>query len=135
MKILFVLEFYLPHLGGVENVFKNLCESLVKKGHSVKIITSKLPKTKKKEIINGVQVERICVPKLFNRYFFTFFAIFKTIKELKHYDLVHTTTFTAAFPARIAAKFRNKKSILTVHEVWIDKWKELTNKGNLFKVQ
>jgi multimeric flavodoxin WrbA len=47
MKILFVLEHYYPHTGGVEILFKNLCEGLVKKGHEVEVITTRLANTKK----------------------------------------------------------------------------------------
>jgi glycosyltransferase involved in cell wall biosynthesis len=35
MKILFVLENYYPHIGGVEVLFKNLTEELVKKGQNL----------------------------------------------------------------------------------------------------
>ena len=52
MKILFVLEHYLPHLGGVENVFMHLCEGMAEKGHEVKIITSRIQNTSKTEEIN-----------------------------------------------------------------------------------
>jgi len=31
MKLLFVVENYLPHIGGVEVLFKHLCEGLAKK--------------------------------------------------------------------------------------------------------
>ena len=47
MKILFVLENYIPHIGGVEVVFKNLAEGLVKLGHDVFLITHRLKGTKK----------------------------------------------------------------------------------------
>ena len=39
MKILFVLENYIPHIGGVEIVFRNLCEGLAKKGEDISIVT------------------------------------------------------------------------------------------------
>ena len=39
MKVLFVLENYIPHIGGVEIVFKNLSGGLVKVGHDVSIVT------------------------------------------------------------------------------------------------
>ncbi len=42
MKILFVIENYLPHIGGVELVFKNLSEALVKLGHEAIIVTHRL---------------------------------------------------------------------------------------------
>ena len=59
MNILFVLENYLPHIGGVEVVFKNLSEGLVRLGHDVSIITHRLKGTKRFEIINGAKVYRI----------------------------------------------------------------------------
>ena len=36
MKILFVLDQYYPHVGGVETLFQNLAENLVKKGNDKK---------------------------------------------------------------------------------------------------
>ena len=39
MKILFVTDYYYPHIGGVEKLFKSLAESLVEKGNKVSVIT------------------------------------------------------------------------------------------------
>ena len=47
MKILFVIENYPPHIGGVEALFKNLAEGLAKK-HEVTIITHKPKKAPSK---------------------------------------------------------------------------------------
>ena len=131
MNILFVLEYYLPHIGGVEIVFKNLCEGLVKRGHNVKIITSKISGTPKKETLNGVKIERVNVPKFLSRYFFSFMATKKVAQEAKDYDIVHTTTFTASRPAAIGARKTGKKVVLTIHEVWIGKWNLVTEKGKI----
>lgn len=131
MKILFVLEHYLPHIGGVEIVFKNLCEGLAERGHTVKVITSKLPATPSREVINGVEVERVPVPEKMSRYFFTFMAIPRAIKDAKNFDIVHTTTFTGSFPAWVGKAVRNKPSLITVHEVWIDLWKKVTEKSRI----
>ena len=46
MKILFVCENYLPHIGGAEVVFKNLAERMIKLGHEVNLVTHKLKNTK-----------------------------------------------------------------------------------------
>jgi hypothetical protein len=43
IKILFVLEYYSPHIGGMETLFQNLCEGLVKRGYKVAVVTSLLP--------------------------------------------------------------------------------------------
>jgi D-inositol-3-phosphate glycosyltransferase len=124
MKLLFVLENYLPHIGGVEIVFKNLCEGLAKRGHQVTVLTRRLPWTKKEEMIAGVKVIRICSP---HRYIFTFAAIPKAFKLAKKADIVHTTTFNAAPPAWLAAQYHSKPVIITVHETWIGKWRRYTN--------
>jgi glycosyltransferase involved in cell wall biosynthesis len=129
MNILFILENYLPHIGGVEIVFKNLCEGLSKKGYTINIITHRIKNSKKFEVINGVNIHRI---NCFNsRYLFSFLSIFKCIKFAKKANLIHTTTFNGAFPAWITSKIFKKKCIITIHEVWIGKWHELT-KMNLF---
>jgi glycosyltransferase involved in cell wall biosynthesis len=124
MNILFVLENYLPHVGGVETVFRNLTEGLAKKGHIVSIITHKIKGTKKTEKINGVKIYRIgCFG---SRYLFTFLSIPKVIKLARKADIIHTTTFNGAPAAYVGAKVCNKPIILTVHEVWLNRWREFT---------
>jgi len=124
MKLLFVCENYLPHYGGAEVVFKNLAERYVKKNHQVSLVTHQLKGTKKNEVIGGIQVYRI--PSFFSRYIFTFAAIPKTIKLARKHDLIQTTTFNGAFPAWIAGKITKKPVVITVHEVWVGKWKQVT---------
>jgi len=124
MKILFVIENYIPHIGGVEVVFKNLAEGLAKKGHDVTLITHRPKKTLKNETINGVKVIRInCMQ---SRYLFTFLSIPKVLAEARKADIIHTTTFNGAFPAWLASKLTKKKCVLTVHEVWIGRWRDYT---------
>ncbi len=129
MKILFVIENYLPHIGGVEVVFRNLAEGLAKKGNSTTIITHRLLHTKTSETINGVNVKRI--RSLHSRYIFSFMAIPLSIIEALKSDIIHTTTFNGALPAWIAAKLTGKKCVITVHEVWIGKWREFTTMSGL----
>jgi D-inositol-3-phosphate glycosyltransferase len=127
MNVLFVCENYLPHIGGAEIVFKNLAESLVKQGHTVNLVTHKLPKTLKYEVIGGVHVHRVsCFD---SRYLFTFFAIPKVFQLAGKADVIHTTTFNGAPPAWLVSRLRRKKCILTVHEVWVGKWKRVTDKS------
>ena len=122
MKILFVIENYLPHIGGVEALFRNLAEGLIKRGHTATIITHRLPGTAAEETINGVKIKRISC--LGSRYLFTFFSILAAIGAAKDADIVHTTTFNGFFPAWIAAKIARKPLVATIHEVWLGKWKE-----------
>ena len=104
MKILFIIENYLPHIGGVEVVFRNLAEGLVKRGHSATIITHRIKGTAEEETINGVKVKRINC--LGSRYLFTFLSIPAALSAAKNVDIVHTTTFNGFFPAWVAAKVR-----------------------------
>ncbi len=124
MKILFVCENYYPHYGGAEVLFKNLAEGFVKKGHKVAIVTTLLPGTKIFEEINGVKIHR--VPCFNNRYLFSFLSIPKVWKLARMADVVQTTTFNGAPPAWVGARLAGKPVVLTVHEVWIGKWKEVT---------
>jgi glycosyltransferase involved in cell wall biosynthesis len=124
MNILFVCENYIPHYGGAEVLFKNLAERYVARGHSVSLVTQRLKGTKTHEEINGVRVYR--VPSFHSRYLFSFSSILKVIKEARKSDIIQTTTFNGAFPAWLAGKLTGKKVVLTVHEVWAGKWKEVT---------
>ena len=127
MKILFVLDYYAPYIGGVETVFVNLAERLVKWGHSVSVITSKLPNTKDFEVFNGVNVYRIPVPKKNGRFWFTFVSIPSIWKLAKNCDIVHTTTWNGVFPAWLVAKLRRKPCVITVNEVDVS-WELITKR-------
>src|SRR3989344_3195164 len=129
MKILLVCENYYPHYGGVEVLFKNLAEGFVKQGHKVAIVTTLLPGTKKFEEINGVKVHRVSCFN--NRYLFSFFSVRKVWQLAKRADIIQTTTFNGAPPAWVGAKLSGKPVILTVHEVWMGKWQEVTGFSTL----
>jgi glycosyltransferase involved in cell wall biosynthesis len=123
MKVLFVLEHYHPYIGGAEKLFKSICEGLVKSGFEITVITTKHQSDlADEEMINGVKVMRMPVH---NRYLFTFFSGFRVSKEAANYDLIHTTSYNAAVPARLAAVLRKKPISITVHEVWDKLWWQL----------
>lgn len=129
MNILFVIENYLPHIGGVEMVFRNLAEGLVKIGHKATIVTHRIKGTAAEETINGVKIKRVSC--LDSRELFTFLSIPAAVEAAKEADIVHTTTFNGFFPAWIAAKVNRKPLVATIHEVWIGKWIEYGGKGLL----
>ena len=125
MKVLFVLENYFPFIGGAEVLFKNLCEGLVEKGHQVTVITSSLPQAPYNEMVNGVEVLRVQTPRKGSRYWFTLLAIPSSIRIVKKFDIVQTTTYNGAFPAWLAARLAGKKCFITVHEVIGSDWKDM----------
>ena len=55
MRILHTVEFYYPHVGGAEEVVRQLSERLAMRGHEVTVATSFDPR-REDSIINGVQV-------------------------------------------------------------------------------
>ena len=123
MKVVFVIENYHPHIGGVEIVFKQLAEALAEdKKNDIVVITHKLPKSKEYEIINNVKIYRVPVPSILSRYFFTFLALPKILKLAKDADILHTTTYNGAPPTRWAAMILKKPSVITIHEVIGKKW-------------
>lgn len=126
MRICFILEYYYPHRGGVETLFKNLAERLSERGHTVTVVTRMLKDTAREELIRGVRVVRV---PTFNRYLFTFLSIPKAFSASRECDVIHTTTYNAAFPAWLVGLLRRRPVIITVHEVWINQWRALTDMG------
>lgn len=124
MKILFVLEYYSPHLGGAETLFKNLAEGLVRKRHSVAVLTSWLSDTEMREQVKGVRLFRVKTPNRGRRYWFTLLAIPMALKLAKETDVISTTTYNGAFPAWLAGKIRRKPAVITVHEILGTLWGE-----------
>jgi D-inositol-3-phosphate glycosyltransferase len=124
MNILFVLENYIPHIGGVEVLFKHICETLAKK-HKVTVITHRLKGTESFEIINGVNVVRVDVPHFLSRYFFTFMSIPTIIRYAKSADIIHTSTYNAAPPAKFVSWLQNKPCVITIHEVIGNNWSSM----------
>jgi D-inositol-3-phosphate glycosyltransferase len=124
MNLLFVVEYYYPHIGGMETLFKNLCEGLVNHGHKVSVVTSQLSGTKKQEQLNGVRIFRVVTPDKNKRYWFTLFAIPTVLKLAREADFIHTTTYNGAFPAWLASKIWQKPCVITVLEILGELWQE-----------
>lgn len=125
MRILFVVDFYPPHIGGVETLFSNLAEGLVKKGNKCIVLTSKLKNTKKFEFVKGVEIHRVWIPSFAKRLFFGLFSIPKAITLGKQADIIHSSTYPASLSGYLSAKLNKKKSVFTVHEVFSKLWFKL----------
>ncbi|MDR2190755.1 MAG: glycosyltransferase family 4 protein [Candidatus Peribacteria bacterium] len=132
MKILFVLDLFKPHIGGIEVLFDNLIERLLQQGHSVKVLTSKymptLPAYEK--ISDTYEIYRVG----HNRYDFMIFCLLQGIQLAKWADIIHTTTYNAAIPASIIGKISKKNVILTVHEIFGQlRYRFMGRKGFFYK--
>lgn len=131
MKILFVLELFHPNIGGIEKLFMSLGERLVAEGHQVTVITTRFRKELPvNEIINGIRIRRL---RISSRFMFSFFGVFGILREARHSDIIHTTSYNAALPARLAGWITGRKVIITFHEAWGRLWFRLPFAGALQK--
>ena len=89
MRILQVSPYYPPHIGGIEYHVEALSRKLVEAGHEVTVYTSDVPKTRKHEVVDGVEVYRFSCPfaPLNNPIMPGLFL--KLIRSTK-FDIVHT---------------------------------------------
>jgi D-inositol-3-phosphate glycosyltransferase len=125
VHILFVLEFYFPHVGGLETLFQHLAEGLVQHGYRVTVVTLWLPGTDKRETHNGVGIVRVKTPGFAQRYLFMLYALPTVLRKARVADLIHTTTYNAALPAWLASRIARRPAIITVHEVFAEQWQQL----------
>jgi len=131
VKILFILEYYYPHIGGVETLFHQLVNSLPK-SYEITIITCRHDQT----LLRFEEYENIKIIRLpsQNRYLFTFFAFFPALLYARKKDLIHCTSYNAGLPAFLAAKLLRKKIIITFHEYWGKLWFNLPGMSTSGKV-
>ncbi len=120
LRILIVLEYFPPHIGGVETLFDNVTAALARAGHRITVITLRVPGTKGRERRHGVEVLRIWTPRWARRGFFTLLAFPLTLQKARQADVVHAATPNSAVPAWLAATIARKPVVHTVHEVFAD---------------
>ncbi len=98
MKILVLIHEYPPVGGGGGKVAEDICTHLLKKGHSIRLITSQYGNLPKTETKSGVEIIRVSCGRK-NAYSATFFSMllyiifgfFNALKEIrkKRPDVVH----------------------------------------------
>lgn len=123
MRLLFVLEYFYPHVGGVETLFLKLTTLLAQSGHSVVVFTNKYDKNLPEiEYVQGVKVIR---RNYRNRYLFSLLG-YRGLKAINEdFDLIHTTSYNAGIPAWIYSKQKKIPCLITFHEVWGKLWFKL----------
>lgn len=91
MKIIFLTHYYHPHIGGVETHSSNVAKELIKKGHSVTVLTENHTGALKKwEMIDGVKVIRFRYPHVKWLGLLTvWFNLWKLRKVIENSDIVH----------------------------------------------
>lgn len=115
MRILFALEYFWPHAGGVETLFDGLATRLAARGHEVRVLTMRLPGMKQRETRNGYAIERIKVP-LDARVLASAWMLPALVRNARWADVVHTSTYHVAPGASVAGTLTRTPVVLTVHE-------------------
>ena len=124
MRLLFVLEYFPPHIGGVETLFDNLTERLAEKGFDVDIYTSLVEGSQRFEMSEG---RRIFRQPLWARHLFPFRGFIPVARLGRNADVIHTTSYSAAGCTALAGLFTKKPTVITIHEIWDKLWFELEN--------
>lgn len=127
--ILFILEFYYPHVGGVETLFHTLIKALTRAGYRCTVLTQRFDQSlPARETRDGVVIRRIRVP---NRYLFSVFGFFAALPLVRRADLIHTTSYNAGLPAFFSGFLARKATIITFHEAWGKLWFQLPFIGSV----
>ena len=137
MKILMISDLAPPVVtGGIENYIVNLSKELIRDGHEVHWLTSRLPDTLPEEDFEGIKIHRVCIPfsghYMFpGRQMFFLTSLIKGIKLAKKMDVVHVNTLVPGFLGWLIAKYSGRPSLLFCHEFYGSLWKKVGQ--NLFE--
>lgn len=95
MKILIITHYFGPHIGGIEVAAYNQAKELVKAGHTVTIVTSKLAREQAVEHKEGIRIVRVRAWNVFEHTIAVPYPIFSPRlvttmqKEIKSNDIIH----------------------------------------------
>lgn len=124
MKIVYAVQYYPPHTGGLEKVAKKLAESAADAGHEVHVITFALPGMQPATTEEGgVTVHRVRGWHFFDRVFGIPFCVgglgvWRTMRQLvSGADVVHLhdVFYLTSLAAYLAARRYRKPLVLTQH--------------------
>lgn len=129
MRILIVVHYFSPHIGGIEEVAKKQAESLVKAGHKVGIVTCRPSKgAPRHEERDGYTITRLrSLNFLDNLAGVTFpiispFSLITFGRLLREYDIVHIhdVFYMSSHIGAYAALLFRKKLFVTQHVAMVD---------------
>ena len=121
-KILYVLDYYLPHKWGVETVFEQIINRSLEQWYHVIVLTSRYDKKlEKHEQYGNLEIYRVGSSRkgFILSWFWKGWDILKKNPDIA---CIHTSTYGGAIPASLLWKFFKKKVLLTVHEIFWKLW-------------
>lgn len=129
MRILYIIDFFHPHVGGVPTFFNNLAQQVAKSGHDVTVITTHASGTSSFEKYKGIKIYRLGK----TREEFMVKALFFLVRNKQKFDVLHTSTYSAMVPSFAFSVLKKIPKVLSVHEIWsLKEWKEFTKNKGLF---
>lgn len=114
-----VVGHFYPHVGGVEKLFMDLAHSLARRGHEVRVICCEEPGARGRREMDGYEIFYYPWPILFGH---PLVRGRDLAEHIRWCDIVHTTTFTPAPPARRQARRQGRPIVITVHEALGERW-------------
>jgi glycosyltransferase involved in cell wall biosynthesis len=128
MKVLILTHYFQPHIGGIEIVAYNQAKGLVKRGHQVTIITSKIGEEVEKEIVDGIKVIRVKALNFPEKYLRVPYPIFypklllRLKEEIKDSDVINThgIVWMHSFFSAIISRIFQKPIVLSQHNTYIN---------------
>lgn len=123
MKILIVTHYFFPHIGGIEVAAYNQAKELVKKGHEVVVVTSKIENEKSGYSPDGIKIVRIKAINILENFMGVPYPLFypKLLlalkNEIKNCNIVHANgaLYMGTFFSSLLTKFYKKPLIITEH--------------------
>jgi glycosyltransferase involved in cell wall biosynthesis len=132
ISVLYVVEYYPPHIGGAETLFGQAVEELARRGHKVTVVTIRtVEKAPRLEVHGNVTILRLPAPESIDRYFFMFRALPRVIAEARNVDLIHTSIFTPGVTSWITARLLRKPCVITIHDLFLETWERFPGIGRL----
>jgi len=123
VRILFLSQFYYPHIGGVEKHIRNLSKDLLEKGHEVFVLTQKHDQSLlDEEVFENVRIMRFYYPKIkfLGLIYIWAFFIKRYLSFFKSCDLIHAhDVFVWYFPFRFLLP---KKPVFVTFHGWEGKY-------------
>jgi len=110
--------YFPPRVGGIESHVYYLARELVRRGHTVLVITTRTERDSKTfEEVDGILVKRTPFFGQNPRGWIlsSIGAVPSTVRNAKRFDLIHCHTFAFALGGSIAASICRKPLVVTVH--------------------
>ncbi len=118
MRILLHCIYFPPEVGGLEHHVFYLARALVRKGHEVRVVTSRsLPGTPAHEVMDGVEVWRTWFPAR-NPAGWAVHAVGsipRLLELARKADVVHAQAFASVVPGVVARRRRGVPLVATFH--------------------